>query len=70
MTLYQWTPTLVAVATLIGLGFVAQSTLQRHEADLAALRQKHDDEVDALRRDLSALETEVAVLKATRRGGE
>lgn len=57
MTVIQWTPTLVAVASIIGMAFVAQSTLQRHESDISALRDK-----------VQELETDVAVLKATRKG--
>lgn len=59
MNLFQWTPTVVAIASIVGMGFVAQSTLQRHESALSELRDK-----------VQALETEVAVLKATRKGGE
>lgn len=59
MSILSWTPTLVAIASVIGMAFVAQSTLQRHESDLSALRNK-----------VQELETEVAVLKATRKGGE
>ena len=59
MSLLAWTPTVVAIASVIGMAFVAQSTLQRHESDIAALRDK-----------VQELETEVAVLKATRKGGE
>ena len=57
MDLYKWTPTIVAIASLIGMGFVAQSTLNRHESDISALRDK-----------VQELETEVAVLKATKGG--
>ena len=67
---YQWTPTLVAVASLVGMGFVAQNTLQRHEESINELRKKHDIEVGELRDEVSDLKTEVAVLKATRKGGE
>ena len=57
MDLFKWTPTIVAIASLIGMGFVAQSTLNRHEADISALRDK-----------VQELETDVAVLKATKGG--
>lgn len=70
MNFVQWTPTIVTLASLVGFGFVAQNTLQRHEKDLSELRKKHDDEVGILREDISELKTEVAVLKATRKGGE
>lgn len=58
MNLFQWTPTIIAIASVIGMAFVAHSTLQRHESDLAVLRGK-----------IQHLETTVAVLKATRGGG-
>ena len=57
--LFKWTPTLVALATLVGVGFVVNSTVNRHEGELASLRE-----------DVQDLKTKVAVLEATRKGGE
>jgi len=59
MDLLKWTPTVVAIVSLIGVGFVVNSTVNRHEAELSGLRD-----------DVQDLKTKVAVLEATRKGGE
>ena len=59
MDLLKWTPTVVAIVSLIGVGFVVNSTVNRHEEELSGLRD-----------DVQALKTKVAVLEATRKGGE
>jgi len=57
----QWVPTFIAVASVIGTAFVANSTINRHERDIETLRDK-----------VQELETSVAVLRAMcgRKGGE
>jgi hypothetical protein len=57
--LFKWTPTVVALVSLVGVGFVVNSTVNRHEGELADLRD-----------DVQDLKTKVAVLEATRKGGE
>jgi hypothetical protein len=59
MNFAQWTPTVVVIATLIGMGYVAQATLKRHEGVIAGLVDK-----------VQGLETDVAVLKATQKPGD
>ena len=59
MDLLKWTPTVVAIVSLIGVGFVVNSTVNRHEEELSGLRE-----------DVQDLKTKVAVLEATRKGGE
>jgi len=49
----------VAIVSLIGVGFVVNSTVNRHEEELSGLRD-----------DVQDLKTKVAVLEATRKGGE
>lgn len=54
MNTFQWTPTIIAIATVIGTAFVANATLNRHDRDIETLKGKVQD-----------LETALAVLKAT-----
>jgi len=55
----RWTPTIVAVVSIVGVGFVVNSTVNRHERSLTSLED-----------DVQELKTKVAVLEATRKGGE
>ena len=55
----QWVPAMVAITTVIANAAVVYSAVTRHEKVLEDLRTAVQD-----------LRTEVAVLKATRRGGE
>lgn len=58
MNFTQWLPTAVVVSGVIGMAYVAHATLKRHEEVISALVEK-----------VQELETAVAVLHATRKGG-
>jgi len=58
MDLFKWTPTIVALVSLVGVGFVVNSTVNRHEEELSSLRD-----------DVQELKTKVAVIEATNKGG-
>jgi len=58
-SLTQFVPAVIAVATVIGTAFVANSTISRHERDIETMREK-----------VQELETAVAVIKAMLKGGE
>ena len=57
--LVRWVPAIVAVVSLVGIGAVVNATVNRHENGLSALKD-----------DVQELKTKVAVLEATRKGGE
>lgn len=59
MNLTQWLPTVVVVSGIVGMAYVAQATLKRHEETLGDLVDK-----------VQELRTDVAVLKATTKGGD
>ena len=58
MNPFQWTPTIVAVVSVVGTAYVANAMLSRHERDIEDLKNK-----------VQELMTEVAVLKATKGKG-
>lgn len=51
----QWAPTIVTAAFVVGIAFVADSNIKRHETVLTDLQKRMQD-----------VEKEVAVLKATK----
>jgi hypothetical protein len=54
--LSRWIPTITTAGMIIGIGFVADSSIKRHEALITGLVSK-----------VQSLETKVAVLEATKR---
>lgn len=58
MDLAHWMPTVTTAAIVIGMAFVADSSIKRHEKSIEDMRE-----------DLAQLKTDVAVLKATQKGG-
>ena len=60
MDLAHWMPTVTTAAIVVGMAFVADSSIKRHEKVIEEMRD-----------DIAQLKTDVAVLQATRqRGGE